>query len=92
MEPKRFLITGGSQGIGAALVGLACEAGHTVVCTGRHEETLARVARETGAVGVAADGRAVALPRRSRRRASDRDVPSRNGWHRCACEQRRLLV
>jgi 3-oxoacyl-[acyl-carrier protein] reductase len=57
MEPKRFLITGGSQGIGAALVGLACEAGHTVVCTGRHEETLARVARETGAVGVAADGR-----------------------------------
>lgn len=57
MEPKRFLITGGSQGIGAALVGLARGAGHTVVYTGRHEETIAQVARETGAVGVTADSR-----------------------------------
>jgi|TARA_B110000116_G_scaffold104807_1_gene91325 3-oxoacyl-[acyl-carrier protein] reductase len=57
MEPKRFLITGGSQGIGAALVGLARREGHTVVFTGRHEETIAPVASETGAVGVTADSR-----------------------------------
>ena len=57
MEPKRFLITGGSQGIGAALVGLARQEGHTVVFTGRHEETIAPVASDTGAVGVTADSR-----------------------------------
>ena len=51
MAPKRFLITGGSQGIGAALVRLARAAGHTVVFTGRHDETLTQVATETGAFG-----------------------------------------
>ena len=56
MEPKRFLITGGSQGIGVALVRLARAAGHTVVFTGRHDETLTQVATETGAVGLKADG------------------------------------
>ncbi len=55
MEPKRFLITGGSQGIGAALTGLARAAGHAVVCTGRHEEPLAHVASATGAVGLVSD-------------------------------------
>lgn len=52
---KRFLITGGSQGIGAALVGLARRAGHTVVFTGRDEERIAEVARSTGAHGIHAD-------------------------------------
>ena len=56
MEAKRFLITGGSQGIGAALVGLAREAGHSVVFTGRHDETIAQVASASGAVGLVADG------------------------------------
>ena len=55
MAPKRFLITGGSQGIGAALVRLARAAGHTVVFTGRHDETLTQVATETGAFGLTAD-------------------------------------
>jgi len=55
MEPKRFLITGGSQGIGAALVRLARAAGHTVVFTGRHDESLTQVATETGAFGLRAD-------------------------------------
>ncbi len=57
MKPKRFLITGGSQGIGAALVRLARTAGHTVVFTGRHDETLTHVATETGAFGLKADSR-----------------------------------
>ena len=57
MEPKRFLITGGSQGIGAALVRLARDAGHGVVFTGRHDETVAQVAAETGAFGCKADSR-----------------------------------
>lgn len=56
MSERRFLITGGSQGIGAALVARACEDGHQVVFTGRHEETLRRVAADTGAFGVEADG------------------------------------
>ena len=55
MEAKRFLITGGSQGIGAAIVELARGAGHEVVFTGRNEELIDTVARKTGAYGVRAD-------------------------------------
>ena len=55
MQSKRFLITGGSQGIGAALVRLARAAGHQVVFTGRKEPLIAQVAAETGAHGVHAD-------------------------------------
>ena len=39
MQPARFLVTGGSQGIGAAVVELASKAGHQVVFTGRNEAT-----------------------------------------------------
>jgi len=52
---KRFLITGGSQGIGAAIVALARRAGHTVVFTGRDEQRIDEVARTTGAHGVRAN-------------------------------------
>jgi len=37
---KPFLVTGGSQGIGAAIVELACRAGHQVVFTGRNEQLI----------------------------------------------------
>lgn len=55
MEKQRMLISGGSQGIGAALVGLARRHGHDVVFTGRHEESVAEVAERTGAHGLCAD-------------------------------------
>jgi 3-oxoacyl-[acyl-carrier protein] reductase len=55
MQPRRFLITGGSQGIGAAIVELACRAGHEVVFTGRNEQFIERVAQNTGAQGLRAD-------------------------------------
>lgn len=55
MQTKRFLITGGSQGIGAAIVTLARRAGHDVVFTGRNEERIAQVAADTGAQGIRAD-------------------------------------
>jgi 3-oxoacyl-[acyl-carrier protein] reductase len=55
MESKRFLITGGSQGIGAAVVQAAKEAGNEVVFTGRNEELIAQVAAETGTQGIKAD-------------------------------------
>jgi 3-oxoacyl-[acyl-carrier protein] reductase len=55
MNAKRFLITGGSQGIGAALVELARSAGHDVVFTGRNERLIQQVADKTGAHGVRAD-------------------------------------
>jgi 3-oxoacyl-[acyl-carrier protein] reductase len=55
MEKRRFLITGGSQGIGEALVVAARQAGDEVVFTGRNEELVARVAAETGAHGLRAD-------------------------------------
>lgn len=55
MEARRFLVTGGSQGIGAAIVTLARAAGHEVVFTGRNERLIEQVARETGAHGVRAD-------------------------------------
>ena len=55
VDKQRFLITGGSQGIGAALVGLAREQGHDVVFTGRNQALIDKVADETGAVGLRAD-------------------------------------
>ena len=55
MSVHRVLVTGGSQGIGAALVGLMRDAGYPVVFTGRNEERIAAVAQESGAVGFCAD-------------------------------------
>jgi 3-oxoacyl-[acyl-carrier protein] reductase len=55
MAGRRFLVTGGSQGIGAAVVALASKAGHQVVFTGRDERLLAQVARDTGARGLKLD-------------------------------------
>jgi 3-oxoacyl-[acyl-carrier protein] reductase len=55
MSPSRFLITGGSQGIGAALVELARAAGHQVVFTGRNQERIDALANKTGAHGLRAD-------------------------------------
>ena len=51
----KFLITGGSQGIGAAIVAHARKAGHEVVFTGRKPEAIETVARKEGAHGIAAD-------------------------------------
>ena len=60
MPPRRrFLVTGGSQGIGAALVEQATKAGHHVVFTGRNDALLKKVADATGAHAVRAD---VAVP------------------------------
>ena len=55
MDKQRFLVTGGSQGIGAALVALARREGHDVVFTGRDEARIERVAAESGAHGLRAD-------------------------------------
>ncbi len=55
MEKRRFLITGGSQGIGAAIVQAARSAGDEVVFTGRNQELIDTVAAETGAHGLHAD-------------------------------------
>ena len=55
MQPARFLITGGSQGIGAAIVQLACSGGHNVVFTGRNEQRIETIARKTGAYGLQAN-------------------------------------
>jgi 3-oxoacyl-[acyl-carrier protein] reductase len=55
MTSRRFLVTGGSQGIGAAVVDLARRAGHEVVFTGRNTGLIDAVARKTGAYGVQAD-------------------------------------
>lgn len=55
MDTRRFLITGGSQGIGAALVERARSAGHEVVFTGRNHGLVDATASKTGAHGFAAD-------------------------------------
>lgn len=55
MQTQRFLITGGSQGIGAAIVTAARAAGHQVVFTGRKDAEIAAVARASGAHGLKAD-------------------------------------
>src|SRR5258706_12791198 len=60
MPLSRFLITGGSQGIGAALVTLARRDGHQVVFTGRNERLIEQVARSTGGHGIRADVSATA--------------------------------
>src|SRR5262245_8544395 len=52
---RRFLVTGGSQGIGAAVVTQARAAGHHVVFTARDEQMIADVASRTGAHGLRAD-------------------------------------
>jgi 3-oxoacyl-[acyl-carrier protein] reductase len=51
----RFLVTGGSQGIGAAVVELARQAGHQVVFTGRDDGRVQKIAGQTGAHGLRAD-------------------------------------
>jgi 3-oxoacyl-[acyl-carrier protein] reductase len=55
MTKRRFLVTGASQGIGAALVRKAREAGHDVVFTGRDRARIEEVATATGAHGIRAD-------------------------------------
>jgi 3-oxoacyl-[acyl-carrier protein] reductase len=55
MPPRRFLVTGGSQGIGAAVIEHARQAGHQVVFTGRDDARVQDLARKTGAHGVRAD-------------------------------------
>lgn len=55
MSQRRFLITGGSQGIGAAVVAAGRSAGHQVVFTGRNRDLIEEVASETGAFGLRAD-------------------------------------
>jgi 3-oxoacyl-[acyl-carrier protein] reductase len=55
MSSNRYLITGGSQGIGAALVELARKAGHQVVFTGRNDQMIEATAQKTGAHGLRAD-------------------------------------
>jgi 3-oxoacyl-[acyl-carrier protein] reductase len=55
LAARRFLITGGSQGIGAALVTLARQAGHDVMFTGRNVGLIDKISRETGAHGIEAD-------------------------------------
>ncbi len=55
MDTRRFLITGGSQGIGAALVSLARAQRHEVVFTGRDQGRIDEVAAESGAHGLRAD-------------------------------------
>jgi 3-oxoacyl-[acyl-carrier protein] reductase len=55
MIQRRWLITGGSQGIGAALVEQARSAGHLVTFTGRDGARVQSLAEETGAHGLVAD-------------------------------------
>ena len=55
MDTQRFLITGGSQGIGAALVERVRQEGHQAVFTGRNQELIDKVAGDTGAIGIRAD-------------------------------------
>jgi len=55
MQTLRFLVTGGSQGIGSAIVELARAGGHQVVFTGRNESLIEKLAQKTGAHGLCAD-------------------------------------
>lgn len=52
---RRFLVTGGSQGIGAAIVSCASKHGHKVVFTGRNEAHIKKIADATQAEGIKAD-------------------------------------
>ena len=55
MSTRRFLVTGASQGIGAAVVEQARAAGHQVVFTGRDRARLDALAAKTGAHAIQAD-------------------------------------
>jgi 3-oxoacyl-[acyl-carrier protein] reductase len=55
MTPRKILITGASQGIGAALVEQARAAGHQVTFTGRDRARLDALAAKTGGHGLVAD-------------------------------------
>ena len=55
MQALRFLVTGGSQGIGAAVVEQARAAGHDVVFTGRNAALIEALSQKTGAHGLCAD-------------------------------------
>lgn len=55
MQTRRFLVTGGSQGIGAAIVEQARAEGHQVVFTGRNLPLIEALAGRTGAHGLQAD-------------------------------------
>ena len=59
-------MTGGSQGIGAAIVHAAREAGHQVVFTGRNQGHIDATVKATGAEGIKAE-----LRQRLERRAED---------------------
>jgi 3-oxoacyl-[acyl-carrier protein] reductase len=52
---RRFLVTGGSQGIGGAVVEEARQTGHQVVFTGRDQRRIDEIAERTGAHGIRAD-------------------------------------
>ncbi len=55
MATRRLLVTGGSQGIGEALVEQARATGHEVTFTGRDPARVDAVAERTGAHGLVAD-------------------------------------
>lgn len=55
MTTRRLLVTGGSQGIGEAVVRQAREAGHSVTFTGRDRARVDALAAATGAHGLVAD-------------------------------------
>ena len=55
MTQRKLLITGASQGIGAALVEQARAAGHQVTFTGRDQTRIDALAAKTGAHGLVAD-------------------------------------
>jgi 3-oxoacyl-[acyl-carrier protein] reductase len=68
LKNKRILLTGGSAGIGEAIVRMAAAAGARVVFTGRDQVRLDKVAAETGAAGIIAD---VSVPADNARVASE---------------------
>ena len=55
MTARRLLVTGGSQGIGEAVVQHARAAGYGVTFTGRDRPRVEAVAARTGAHGILAD-------------------------------------
>ncbi|MCA3210847.1 MAG: SDR family oxidoreductase [bacterium] len=55
MTQRRLVVTGASQGIGAALVEQARAAGHQVTFTGRDRARVEALAAKTGAHGLVAD-------------------------------------